>query len=239
MGRLEDKAVLITGGARGQGAAEAALFKREGAAVFVGDIRDSEGAELANRIGATFLRHEVTSSEDWVAAVERILNECGRLDVLVNNAGILPWARMMETTRDVWDDVVAVNQTGVFLGMQAVTPTMIERGSGSIINVSSIGGIRGTSPAFAYGATKWAVRGMTKSAAIELGPHGIRVNSIHPGIVDTPMMDDQPLEKMARALPLRRCASPSEIANIALWLASDESSYATGAEFVVDGGYTA
>ena len=146
---------------------------------------------------------------------------------------------MVETKLDDWDRVVAVNQTGVFLGMQAVAPSMIERGGGSIVNISSIAGLRSAGTCFAYGATKWAVRGMTKSAARELGPHGVRVNSIHPGIIDTPMMADQPLDTFAAAVPLGRYASADEVAQLALWLASDDSAYANGGEFVLDGGQTA
>jgi 3alpha(or 20beta)-hydroxysteroid dehydrogenase len=140
-----------------------------------------------------------------------------------------------------WERLIAINQTGVFLGMRAVAPQMIDQRSGSIINISSIGGMRGSGVCFAYGATKWAVRGMTKGAAQELGPHGIRVNSIHPGIIDTPMMQDgyMSLDDLARNVPLRRYAQPDEVAKLALWLASDDSAYATGAEFVLDGGQTA
>jgi 3alpha(or 20beta)-hydroxysteroid dehydrogenase len=169
-----------------------------------------------------------------------VLADHERLDVLVNNAGILHWATMTNTPLDVWNRVVAVNQTGVFLGMQAAAGPMMAQRSGSIINISSIGGMRGSGPCFAYGATKWAVRGMTKGAAQELGPYGVRVNSIHPGIIDTPMMADQPLTEMAeRGVPLGRYADPDEVAKLALWLASDDSAYATGAEFVLDGGMTA
>ena len=159
--------------------------------------------------------------------------------MLINNAGILRWLSMTETPLEVWDQIVAVNQTGVFLGMQAVAPIMIEQGSGSIINISSVGGLRGSSPCFAYGATKWAVRGMTKGAAQQLGPHGIRVNSIHPGVVDTHMLDGVSLEEMAARVPLGRPAQPEDVARQALWLASEQSSYSNGAEFIVDGGMTA
>jgi 3alpha(or 20beta)-hydroxysteroid dehydrogenase len=146
---------------------------------------------------------------------------------------------MTTTPLAVWEKVIAVNQTGVFLGMQAVAPTMKEHRSGSIINISSIGGMRGGSPCFAYAATKWAVRGMTKGAAQELGPFNIRVNSIHPGIIDTPMMADKPIADMATRVPLGRYASPDEVAKLALWLASEDSAYASGAEFILDGGMTA
>jgi 3alpha(or 20beta)-hydroxysteroid dehydrogenase len=159
--------------------------------------------------------------------------------VLVNNAGILRWLTMTQTPLDVWEQIVAVNQTGVFLGMTAVAPVMIGQGSGSIINISSIGGLRASSPCFAYGATKWAVRAMTKGAAQELGPHGVRVNSIHPGLVDTPMMEGFPFEEAVTRVPLGRPAQPEDVARQALWLASDQSSYSNGAEFVVDRGMTA
>jgi 3alpha(or 20beta)-hydroxysteroid dehydrogenase len=239
MGRLDGKTALITGGARGQGAAEGALFAAEGATVYVTDRLVEEGRTTASAIGATFLEHDVTDPKQWADVVDQVVNDRGRVDVLVNNAGILVWATMTETELEVWDRVVAVNQTGVFLGMRAVAPAMCAQGAGSIINISSIGGMRGASPCFAYGATKWAVRGMTKGAAQELGPHGVRVNSIHPGIIDTPMMADQPLEQLATRVPLGRYASADEVAKLALWLASDDSAYANGAEFVLDGGQTA
>jgi 3alpha(or 20beta)-hydroxysteroid dehydrogenase len=240
MGKLDGRIALITGGARGQGAAEARRFTSEGAVVYVTDVLADEGAKTAADIGATFLGHDVTDPAAWAAVVDRVLADHERLDVLVNNAGILHWATMTNTPLDVWNRVVAVNQTGVFLGMQAAAGPMMAQRSGSIINISSIGGMRGSGPCFAYGATKWAVRGMTKGAAQELGPYGVRVNSIHPGIIDTPMMADQPLTEMAeRGVPLGRYADPDEVAKLALWLASDDSAYATGAEFVLDGGMTA
>jgi 3alpha(or 20beta)-hydroxysteroid dehydrogenase len=239
MGRLDQKVALITGGARGQGAAEAALFASEGATVYLTDVLVDEGAQTASTIGGTFLEHDVTSPEQWTGVVERVVADQGRVDVLVNNAGILFWATMTQTEIDDWNRIVAVNQTGVFLGMRAVGPHMTTHGSGSIVNISSIGGMRGAAPCFAYGATKWAVRGMTKSAAQELGPHGVRVNSIHPGIIDTPMMADQPLDAMVARVPMGRYATADEVAKLALWLASDDSAYANGAEFVLDGGQTA
>jgi 3alpha(or 20beta)-hydroxysteroid dehydrogenase len=239
MGRLEQKVALITGGARGQGAAEAALFASEGATVYLTDVLVDEGKATAAAVGGTFLEHDVTSPEQWADVVDRVVGDHGGVDVLVNNAGILHWASLVETALDDWNRVVAVNQTGVFLGMQTVAPPMIERGGGSIVNISSIAGLRSAGTCFAYGATKWAVRGMTKSAARELGPHGVRVNSIHPGIIDTPMMADQPLDTFAAAVPLGRYAGADEVAKLALWLASDDSAYANGGEFVLDGGQTA
>jgi 3alpha(or 20beta)-hydroxysteroid dehydrogenase len=239
MGQLEGKVAIITGGARGQGASEGALFAAEGATVYLTDVLVDEGAKTAAEIGATFLPHDVTDPAGWASVVDRVLAETGRIDVLVNNAGILHWAPMTETPLDVWNRVIAVNQTGVFLGMQAVAPAMKVQRRGSIVNISSIGGMRGASPCFAYGATKWAVRGMTKGAAQELGPFNVRVNSVHPGIIDTPMMADKPIEAMAERVPLQRYASADEVAKLVLWLAGDDSSYATGAEFTLDGGQTA
>ena len=239
MGRLDGKVAIITGGARGQGASEGALFVAEGATVYLTDVLVDDGAKTAADIGATFIEHDVTAPEQWAGVVERVIADTGRVDVLVNNAGILHWAPMTETSLEVWNRIIAVNQTGVFLGMQAVAVTMKTQRSGSIVNISSIAAMRGASPCFAYGATKWAVRGMTKGAAQELGPFGVRVNSVHPGIIDTPMMADQPLDVMAERVPLRRYASADEVAKLVLWLASDEAAYASGAEFILDGGQTA
>jgi 3alpha(or 20beta)-hydroxysteroid dehydrogenase len=241
MGKLDDRVAVVTGGARGQGAAEARLFATEGAHVYVTDVRVDEGAKTAADVGGTFIEHDVTSQEQWSAVVDRIVRERGRVDVLVNNAGVLLWATMTQTSLDDWNRLVSINQTGVFLGMQAVAGQMIAQHAGSIINISSIGGMRGSGVCFAYGATKWAVRGMTKGAAQELGPHGIRVNSIHPGIIDTPMMQDGylSLDDLSRNVPLGRYAQPEEVAKLALWLASEDSAYASGAEFVLDGGQTA
>jgi len=239
MGRLDGRVAVITGGARGQGASEGALFAAEGATVYLTDVLDDDGAKTAADAGATFLHHDVTDPAQWQAVVDRVVADRDRLDILVNNAGILHWATMTETPLEVWNRVLAVNQTGVFLGMQAVAPAMKRNGSGSIVYISSIGGMRGASACFAYGATKWAVRGMTKGAAQELGPFGIRVNSIHPGVIDTPMMADQDLDAIASRVPLGRYATADEVAKLALWLASDDSAYASGAEFVLDGGYLA
>ena len=241
MGKLDGRVAIVTGGARGQGAAEATLFAEEGAAVVITDVLVDEGEKTAAEIGGTFVAHDVTDPAQWDALVTRVVGEHGRLDILINNAGILRWERMTDTSFESWNEVIAVNQTGVFLGMRAVSAQMIEQGSGSIINISSVGGLRGASACFAYAATKWAVRGMTKGAAIELGPHGIKVNSIHPGIIDTPMMGGTDLDNLADRIgvPLQRYAQPEEVAKLALWLVSDDNSYSTGAEFVIDGGQTA
>ena len=237
--RLDGKVAIITGGARGQGAAEAKLFADEGAIVYITDVLTTVGKKTAADTGTNFIEHDVTQPDQWQAVVDQVNREAGRIDVLVNNAGILRWVTMSETTLDTWNQVVAVNQTGVLLGMQAVAPTMKKQKSGSIVNISSIGGMRGGSPCFAYAATKWAVRGMTKGAAQELGPYNVRVNSVHPGIIDTPMMADHDLGAMAQRVPMKRYAAPDEVAKLVLWLASDDSAYANGGEFTLDGGMTA
>ncbi len=241
MGKLDGRVAIITGGARGQGAAEAARFAAEGATVFVTDVLTDEGEKTAAEVGGTFVEHDVADPAQWDALVERVVADHGRLDVLVNNAGILRWERMADTSFESWNEVVAINQTGVFLGMKAVAPQMKEQRSGAIVNISSVGGLSGASACFTYAATKWAVRGMTKGAAIELGPFGIKVNSVHPGIIDTPMMGGTDLDGLASTIgvPLQRYAQPDEVANLVLWLVSDDNSYSTGAEFVIDGGQTA
>lgn len=239
MGVLEGRVAIITGGARGQGAAEGRRFAAEGATVYLTDVLTAEGTAAAAACGATFVEHDVTDVDQWKGVVERVLDEHGRIDVLVNNAGVLHWATMTETTLDAWERVVAINQTGVLLGMQAVAPAMKQQRSGSIVNISSVAAYGGGSACFAYTATKWAVRGMTKGAAQELGPFGIRVNSVHPGIIDTPMMAGTPIDDFTKGVPLGRYASADEVAKLVVWLASDESAYATGAEFVLDGGLTA
>ena len=243
MGRLDGKVALITGGARGQGAAEGKLFRAEGAEVYLTDVLVDEGIETAAKIGATFIEHDVTDSDAWTAIVKRIENEHAHLDVLINNAGIFHMMGMADTERELWDRTIAINQTGAFLGLQAVAAIMTRQKSGSIINISSIAGLRGSGGAFAYGASKWAVRGMTKSAAQELSPHGIRVNSIHPGIIETAMVDEFSRkginENVRQQIPMGHYADASEVANLALFLASDESTYCSGSEFVVDGGMTA
>jgi 3alpha(or 20beta)-hydroxysteroid dehydrogenase len=236
MGRLDGRVALITGGARGQGAAEAELFAAEGATVIITDVLQDEGSQTASRLGVDFQRHDVTSEEEWKVVVDGIVDRHGRLDILVNNAGILLAATLEKTSIEGWDRVIAVNQTGVFLGMRTVAPVMKQQRRGSIVNISSVAGLEGVFGSMAYTASKFAVRGMTKVAAKELGPHNVRVNSIHPGLIDTDMTTDFPKERMLRAVPLGREAEPGEVAAMALFLASDEGSYCTGQEFVVDGG---
>ena len=245
MGRLEGKTALITGGARGQGAAEARLFAEEGANVVLTDVLDEDGERTADAIGADYLHHDVTSEAEWAAAVAHAVALHGGIDVLINNAGIYAQTTLVGSELEEYRRVIEVNQIGVYLGMREVAPVMIERGGGSIINISSVGGMRGGGGGFAYTASKWAVRGMTKSAAVRLGPHGIRVNSIHPGLIDTPMLGDtrmanpDTLKQMLGQIPLGRIAQPGEVAKLALFLASDDSAYSTGSEFLVDGGLMA
>lgn len=246
--RLDGKVALVTGGARGQGAAVARRFVQEGARVTIADIRDELGKELAAELGeaAIYQRLDVTSEEDWTAAVDATLQTFGRLTVLVNNAGILKFGSIVDTTLADYEQVIRVNQTGTFLGMRAVIPAMTEAGGGSIINVSSVEGLAGSSHLTAYAASKFAVRGMTKCAALELGKLNIRVNSVHPGAIDTQMASDAiggidiDMSKVGkRVAGLRRVGQPEEVADLQVFLASDESSYSTGAEFVVDGGASA
>ncbi len=244
MGRLDGKVAIVTGGARGQGGAEAALFRAEGAEVVITDVLREVGARHADEIGATFLAHDVRSEEEWAEVVRATLEGHGRVDVLVNNAGIFQRAKLIDTNLEMYRRIIDVNQTGVFLGMRAVAPVMIEQRSGSIVNISSVAGIRGAPGGFAYGASKFAVTGMTKSAAGELARHGVRVNSIHPGMIETDMMTEvtggsaERHDRFARSVPLKRPAEPEEVARLALFLASDESAYCTGSEFVIDGGMT-
>ena len=252
--RLRGKVALISGASRGMGRAEAELFAAEGARVAVCDVRDGEGEAVAEAIrsagGDAHYRHlDVTSEDDWAESVAAIVAHFGDINVLVNNAGIAEAAPLAETTLESYRRVTEVNQTGVFLGMRALIPTMRAAGGGSIVNISSIDGLIGMDHIISYVASKWAVRGMTKTAARELAPHNIRVNSIHPGFVYTHLAVESE-EALApthavldahteRLAPMKRTGRPEEIAKLALFLASDESSYSTGSEFVADGGLTA
>jgi 3alpha(or 20beta)-hydroxysteroid dehydrogenase len=248
MGRLDGKVALITGASRGQGAAEARLFVDEGASVMLSDLRDDEGEALAAELGdrAAYCHHDVTSEQDWADVVAKTVATFGRLDALVNNAGVFLVKGMLQTSREDYEQVITINQVGTFLGMQAVAPTMTEQHSGSIINISSVAGIGGGMGTIAYTASKFAVRGMTKVAALELARSGVRVNSVHPGLIDTPMMSeafevlgDETIDRMRGNVPNGRFAEASDVAKLVLYLASDDSAYSTGSEFVVDGGMTA
>jgi 3alpha(or 20beta)-hydroxysteroid dehydrogenase len=247
MGRLNGKVALITGAARGQGAATARRFVEEGAKVIIADINDDEGKSLADELGdAAYFRHlDVSQEDEWPAAVADAANQYSPITVLVNNAGILHFARLTDTSLADYERVIRVNQIGTFLGMRAVVPGMITAGGGSIVNTSSIEGLAAAPLLVAYTASKFAIRGMTKAAAMELGDKGIRVNSVHPGMIDTQMLPTAlggitvDLTRVARKVPLRRVGRAEEIANLIVFLASDESSYCTGSEFVADGGATA
>ena len=245
MGRLEGKVALITGAARGQGAEEAKLFAAEGAAVVLTDVLDDEGKATASEIGAraTFHHHDVTNEAEWTSVVDAVLDEHGQIDVLINNAGIFAINPMVTTTEEEFRRICDVNQLGTFLGMKAVATTMVERQTGSIVNISSVAGLGGSPGMISYAASKWAVRGMTRSAAMELAGSGVRVNSIHPGIIETPMLEEFAnwgiMPMVMERIPLGRSAQAVEVAKVALFLASDDSAYCTGAEFVVDGGMKA
>ena len=241
MGRVDGKVVLISGGARNIGGASARLLVEEGAHVVIGDLLDEEGTALADELcrasgreTARYVHLDVTSEEDWAAAVELTLAAYGRLDVLFNNAGIFNGGQLQRYRREQWQEMLDVNLTGAFLGMKAAADALIATGGGSIINTSSIEGLRGTPWAHGYVASKWGLRGLTKSAAMELAPHGVRVNSLHPGRISTPATDQMPEDLIP--IPLGRPGQPAEVAAMVLFLASDESSFTTGSEFVIDGG---
>jgi 3alpha(or 20beta)-hydroxysteroid dehydrogenase len=240
MARFDGKVILISGGARGQGAAEARMLVAEGAKVVIGDVRVDEGKKLAAQLGnmATFVRHDVTSEAEW-AEVVAAAESFGGLNGMVNNAGIYVPATLLETDVELWERHVRINQLGCFLGLKAVVGAMERSGGGSIVNISSVAGLRGSPGAFAYSATKWALRGMTKAAAVDLAPRGIRVNSVHPGPIDTEMIKIRG-EEVNRArteqVPMKRMGSAEEVARLVLFLLSDESAYITGAEVSIDGG---
>ena len=248
--RLDGKVALISGGARGMGAAEARLFAREGASVVIGDLMEEEGRQVEAQISeaggqALFLRLDVTSESDWIGAVAAAVSRFGKLNILVNNAGVaVERAMVEETTVEVWDRVMDVNAKGVFLGTKAAIPEMRRAGGGSIINISSIYGLVGSGGSSAYHASKGAVRLLTKSAAIQYAGEGIRANSVHPGFIDTPMIasslaDPERNRRFLTGTPLGRLGEPGDAANGVLFLASDESSFMTGSELVIDGGWTA
>lgn len=242
--RLEGKVALITGAARGQGAAAARRFAAEGARVMITDVLDDQGKDLAAVLGAEYCHLDVSAEDEWADAVAFTVQTFGDITVLVNNAGILHFSALEETKLADYQRVIGINQVGTFLGMRAVVPSMKAAGGGSIVNVSSVEGLGGMPYLVAYTASKFAIRGMTKVAAMELGQHGIRVNSVHPGAIDTPMVSEalgRPIDvsPIGKKLALRRIGQPEDVANVVLFLASDDSAYCTGGEFVVDGGATA
>jgi 3alpha(or 20beta)-hydroxysteroid dehydrogenase len=237
--RLAGKVALVSGGARGMGASHVRALVAQGAKVVFGDILDAEGELVAKEVGEAtrYVHLDVTQPDDWARAVSLAVEEFGGVDILVNNAGIINVGLIEDYELSEWQRILDINLTGVFLGIKAVTPTMKAAGRGSIINISSIEGMAGTIACHGYTATKFAVRGLTKSTALELGPCGIRVNSIHPGLIKTPMTEWVPEDIFQTALG--RAAEPVEVSNLVVYLASDESSYSTGSEFIVDGGCVA
>ena len=245
MGRLNGKIAIVTGGAQGQGAEIVRAYVAEGAQVMIADIAQDEGQALADDLGsaAVFVRHDVSQADSWSAVVALTEETFGPVSVLAHNAGILRFGDIERMGEDEVELLWRVNQLGCFLGMQAVTRTMRKNGGGSIINASSVEGLAGMAGCTAYAATKWAIRGMTKCGAMELGPKGIRVNSVHPGMIDTPMTrvhgGDAAMEYGASKVPLRRVGQPEDIAPVYVFLGSDESRYINGAEIAVDGGVTA
>ena len=250
MGRLDGKVVLISGGAKGQGATEARMMAREGARVVLGDILDEEGKQVEAQIRelggeATYVHLDVTSESDWDRAVAFAVSTYGPLNVLVNNAGILIRKNLEETTAEDWDRIMGINAKGVFLGTKAAIPAMRKAGGGSIVNISSTAGlVSSPSGSASYTATKGAVRLLTKSTAIQYAKEGIRCNSVHPGPIETDMIlasteDPSALEQRMQHLPMGRFGKPEEVAYGVIYLASDESSFVTGSELVIDGGFYA
>jgi 3alpha(or 20beta)-hydroxysteroid dehydrogenase len=245
-GRLEGKVAIITGAARGQGEAEARLFAAEGARVVVADVLEAEGRAVAASIGtrAMFERLDVGSEDDWARVVDATVAREGSLTTLVNNAGIVAFSAFEETRLEDYLRVIHVNQVGTFLGMRAAIPAMTAAGGGSIVNVASIEGLRGSNGLVAYGSSKWAIRGLSRIGAVELARRGIRVNTLLPGSVATAMAAPPEgaaidFEALLADRPMRRPGRPEELARAALYLASDESSYVSGAELVVDGAWSA
>lgn len=243
MARLQDKVAIITGAAQGMGKSHAELFVAEGAKVVITDINSEKGEAVAKALGdeVLFVKQDVTDEQDWQNVVEQTKTTFGKIDVLVNNAGITMRKSLLDTSVEDYMRILKINQLSVFLGMKAVIPSMQEAKQGSIINVSSLNGLVGG--AIGYTDSKFAVRGMTKAAALEFAPDGIRINSVHPGVIETPMITQgdtkDAVEQFAKSIPLRRMATSEEVSQMVLFLASDESSYSTGSEFVIDGGLSA
>lgn len=243
MTRLKDKVAIVTGAAQGMGATHARAFIKEGAKVVLTDLNQEKGQALASELGgnALFVQQNVTSEADWGHVIDVTESHFGPVDILVNNAGITLSASILDTSLDDYRRILEINQVSVFLGMKSVIPSMRKSGGGSIINISSINGLVGG--AIGYTDSKFAVRGMTKAAALECAAYGIRVNSVHPGVIATPMImqgdTKAAVDEFAKHIPLKRVAKPEEVTSMVVYLASDDSSYSTGSEFIVDGGLTA
>jgi len=237
MSRFDQKVVLVTGAARGMGASHAQAFAAEGAKVILGDVLADEGKQTAQGLGdaARFVELDVTSEDSWSNAVDFAENEFGPINVLVNNAGIFYPTPIETTTADDFTKIIEINLIGTFLGMHSVVNSMRTAGGGAIVNISSTAGMMGYAGIGAYVASKWGVRGLTKTAAMELAPDGIRVVSVHPGPIHTPMTEDIPADTAA-SQPIPRFGEPEEVTTMVLFLASDDASYSTGTEFIVDGG---
>ncbi|MFJ1461725.1 SDR family oxidoreductase [Nocardia sp. N2S4-5] len=242
-GRLSGRVALISGAASGMGAAHARAFVGEGARVVLGDIAAEAGKQLADELGerAVFVPLDVTRSGDWDVAVAAAVAAFGKLDVLVNNAGLLDGGALGDFTEERWQRILAVNLTGPFLGLTAARDALVAAAPAAVVNISSAAGMQGVAGMHGYTASKFGLRGLTKSAALELAPFGVRVNSVHPGGIATPMIGAQPgtvaIDRTANTLT--RLGAPEEISSLVVYLASTESSYCTGAEFVADGGMTA
>lgn len=243
MTRLKDKVAIVTGAAQGMGATHARAFIKEGAKVVLTDLNQEKGQALASELGgnALFVQQNVTSEADWGHVIDVTESHFGPVDILVNNAGITLSASILDTSLDDYRRILEINQVSVFLGMKSIIPSMRKSGGGSIINISSINGLVGG--AIGYTDSKFAVRGMTKAAALECAAYGIRVNSVHPGVIATPMImqgdTKAAVDEFAKHIPLKRVAKPEEVTSMVVYLASDDSSYSTGSEFIVDGGLTA
>jgi 3alpha(or 20beta)-hydroxysteroid dehydrogenase len=236
MGKLDDDVIIVSGGSRGIGAQICRTLASEGAKVVVGDVLDDDGQSVAQEIGGTYVHLDVTDPDSWTAVVATATSTYGRLTGLVNNAGVVGFTPVGGTSVEEWDRIIAVNLTGVFLGMESATPALKANGSGVIVNLSSTAGMQGYSNLAAYVASKWGVRGLTKAAALDLGPSNIRVVSIHPGGIRTPMTAGLD-EKAYSRQPIARIGEPEEIAKLALFLIAD-ATYSTGTEFIADGGAT-
>lgn len=237
MGKLDGKVALITGGARGMGAVHARTLQAEGAIVIITDVLDDEGAAVAKELGITYLHHNVTDEKQWNSVITEIEKLHGPIAILINNAGVVGFTPVADTDLDEWNRVLAINLTGPFLGIKTITPSMRKVGGGVIVNISSTAGMIGYSNLSAYVSSKWGLRGLTKAAALDLAADNIRVVSVHPGGVRTPMTAGIDAPENYKRQPIKRIGEPDEIAKLVLYLVAD-ATYSTGTEFIADGGAT-